>query len=147
MVDGRTARRCDAIYCDDVRQEAGNKLSYMGVYSTDMYVSKLPALLPKFCVVIKAVTPIQRPFGPIQFRVTYGDNVLAELDVSPDNPAVDNQRAQEDTAAYVASAIVTLSPFQIEEADVLRALVIDEDGQEFKAFGLRIQELGEAPGS
>ena len=39
------------IYCDDIRQEVGGKLSLMGVYNNVMYVQQFPVTLPKFWVV------------------------------------------------------------------------------------------------
>ena len=39
------------IFCDDVRQEVGNKKSYIGVYTEELYVPTLPTLLPKFYMV------------------------------------------------------------------------------------------------
>lgn len=42
-----------AIFCDDVRQEIGNKLSIIGVYGTDIrFKAKPPVLYPKLCVVV-----------------------------------------------------------------------------------------------
>ena len=38
------------LFCDDVRLEVGNKLSYMGVFQT-IIVSQLPVWLPKLAVV------------------------------------------------------------------------------------------------
>ena len=40
-----------AIVCDDIRQEVGNKLSFIGTYGLkpDIFVSKIPAVLPKLC--------------------------------------------------------------------------------------------------
>lgn len=38
------------LFCDDVRLEVGNKLSYMGVFQT-IFVPQLPVWLPKLAVV------------------------------------------------------------------------------------------------
>ena len=43
-------RQVFTTFCDDIRQEIGGKLSYMGVYSSDLYVGGFPITLPKFCV-------------------------------------------------------------------------------------------------
>ena len=50
-------RQVSTTFCDDIRQEIGGKLSYMGVYSSDLYVGGFPITLPKFCVAIRVMTP------------------------------------------------------------------------------------------
>jgi hypothetical protein len=36
------------VFCDDIRQEVGGKLSYIGVYQSIMYVPSFPIAMPKF---------------------------------------------------------------------------------------------------
>ncbi len=38
-----------AIICDDIRQEISNKVSYIGIYGKDIFVSKIPFTFPKLC--------------------------------------------------------------------------------------------------
>jgi len=45
----------DTIYsfvCDDVREEVGNKLTFVGVYQKEIILPKFPTLLPKLAIVI-----------------------------------------------------------------------------------------------
>jgi hypothetical protein len=37
---------------DDVREEKGNKISLMGIYSDKIIFDKLPAVLPKLCIAV-----------------------------------------------------------------------------------------------
>lgn len=47
----RKPRLIYSIICDDIREEAGNKLSFMGVYGPDgIYIPQTPFLFPLFCV-------------------------------------------------------------------------------------------------
>ena len=39
-----------SILCDDVRQEVGNKLSFIGVYSKELHIPKTPFTFPKLCI-------------------------------------------------------------------------------------------------
>jgi hypothetical protein len=48
--DGSKLRLLFTIFCDDVRLEAGNKLSFMGVFQNIM-VQQLPVALIKFAIV------------------------------------------------------------------------------------------------
>lgn len=72
------------IICDDVRQEVGNKLSFIGVYppTPDIFVPKLPLSLPKLCFVlscknlkegdlfsIQLVDPTNKKLADIEERV------------------------------------------------------------------------------
>jgi len=42
-----------SMFCDDIRSEVGNKISYMGIYSGPMiFKAKYPLLLPKFIISI-----------------------------------------------------------------------------------------------
>lgn len=49
----------DLIFCDDVRNEVGNKFTLCGIYQQKIFVSPnatWPVLFPKFCVVAKIQT-------------------------------------------------------------------------------------------
>jgi len=47
------------LYCDDIREEIGNKFSLMGVYASDMLISELPSTISKLCVAVRLVVPIK----------------------------------------------------------------------------------------
>ena len=49
------------IFCDDLRQEVGNKVSFMGCYQGELFVPFVPLLLPKLCVYVTVSTPVERP--------------------------------------------------------------------------------------
>jgi hypothetical protein len=40
------------IVCDDIREEIGNKLTLIGIYEQEIFVSKLPYTFPKLCFFI-----------------------------------------------------------------------------------------------
>lgn len=73
-------RYLHALWCDDIRQEVGNKPSFMGAYLGGMTVPTLPFMLPKLCVHAWASTPIENPFQAVTFKITRDDGaVLGEL--------------------------------------------------------------------
>ena len=41
-----------AIICDDIREEIRGKLSFIGIYGSNILVSKIPFVLPKLCFAI-----------------------------------------------------------------------------------------------
>ena len=88
------------IFCDDVRLEAGNKLSFMGVFQNIM-VQQLPASLIKFAVVnhwkgqgtylseVRILTPDRQGFvvvsQPTSFEINTGgfaDNISFFVNVT-----------------------------------------------------------------
>ena len=73
-----------AQFCDDVRQEIGNKFSLMGCYGADLYVPAFPITLPKLCVFVIARTPREQPFERLTLRLVRGSEVLSELVANPD---------------------------------------------------------------
>jgi hypothetical protein len=57
----------DGLVCDDVRREDNGKLILIGVYSSNMIVRELPAVLAPYLVIkLKANEPVDRA---IQFRI------------------------------------------------------------------------------
>ena len=58
------------IFCDDIRREAGNKTSHMGIYGSTIEIAKpLPFTFPKFCF---SVTYVERPgesTEPVELRI------------------------------------------------------------------------------
>jgi len=92
------------IFCDDVRLEAGNKLSFMGVFQNIM-VQQLPASLIKFAVVnhwkgqgtylseVRILTPDRQGFvvvsQPTSFEINAGgfaDNISFFVNVTFPKP-------------------------------------------------------------
>jgi hypothetical protein len=77
-------RTVTAQFCDDVRQEIGNKFSLMGCYGTDLYVPSFPITLPKLCVFVHVRTAREHPFGRLTLRLVRGGEKLSELVANPD---------------------------------------------------------------
>ncbi|MGH8243004.1 MAG: DUF6941 family protein [Steroidobacteraceae bacterium] len=73
-----------AQFCDDVRQEIGNKFSLMGCYGADLYVPAFPITLPKLCVFVHVRTVRATPFQRLTLRLMRGREVLSELVANPD---------------------------------------------------------------
>ena len=141
-----TGRYATSVFCDDVRQEVGNKISYMGVYQGIMYIQSFPAVLPKFCVGIQAVTPQSHLFEFIKFKLLADDVVIAEQEVTGDlakkfESAKENNKSitTNNDAVFTIKAILQLQPFAIEKPTKLTVRV-ENEGEELKAIGLHILE-------
>lgn len=131
-------RYLSTIFCDDIRQEIGGKMSFMGVYGGDMFLTKLPALLPKICIFAKAVTPIDKPIKSFGIKVTYGDEVLAEFEPQDIGDIAKYEASiLEDKSVMVVGTAITLAPFHIAEPGKLLVHATTES-EELSAPGLSI---------
>jgi len=119
-----------AIFCDDIRQEIGNKLSFMGCYQGELVVPMAPVALPKLCVFASIWTPKERPFKSLMLRVIQDDDKeLARIEI-PDEGLAEVSLILDETATRksVSTAIV-FSPFAIEKPTSLRLLATTEEGE------------------
>ena len=135
------------IFCDDIRHEVGGKLSYIGVYSGQMFVPSFPITLPKLCLSMSVITSADTPFRKLAMRLLKDDAVLAEaaLDDTQLSNAVEAfaevpEDERRDRVQLLQSMFV-FSPFQLEGPCTLRVRIETESG-ELRGVGLRI---GQAP--
>ena len=129
-------RFVSAEYCDDVRQEVGNKISLIGCYGTDMIVGALPAFLPKLCVVVKLRTPVDQPFGVGTIRLLRDDQSIAEMPVDATVAGVSGR--PENATWQFLQAVIALSPFPIEAPCFLR-VELEAEGEVILGPKLRIR--------
>lgn len=134
-----------AQFCDDVRQEIGNKYSLMGCYGPELIINKLPATLPKLCVQVRVQTPIDRTFSKLVIRAIFNGDVLAELELPPsDLDMMQKKAASEDEGvAIMVMAIFTFSPLVISESCKLQIEAETED-EILKGNSLRLRERTDA---
>jgi hypothetical protein len=58
-----------SIFCDDIRNEPGGKLSFIGCYNAVMFTaSQFPLVLPKFCTHFHVFSPATKPYESILAR-------------------------------------------------------------------------------
>lgn len=118
-----------AIFCDDIRQEVGNKLSYMGCYQSEIIVQVTPVALPKLCIYASISTPKQRPFKSLMLRVVQDDDVeLARIDI-PEESLASSQIFDGTSTRKTASTAIVFSPFAIEKPTMLRLMATTEEGE------------------
>ncbi len=142
-------RYLHTIYCDDVRLEVGNKQSLMGIYSSDLFVPEFPVALPKLCIVVNLVTPIDKPLKELTLKVTKDDETLIEVPVTgeqlsePQSNIIENGEKDNSYRRIGLTFTLMLAPFAIEKECILRVLAITESG-ELKGNGLKIK-IGQLP--
>ena len=79
-----------AVFCDDIREEVGGKLTYVGVYGNVMIISAAaPATLSQLCVAVSV--RIEPPIEPLTTTVRIlrsdGDEIIAEAQAVIEPPA------------------------------------------------------------
>ena len=137
-------RYLEVIYCDDVRQEVGNKQSLIGVYPGDLYLEALPAVLPRLCMVATLVLPAAECYESLRIKAMQGEHCLFESgDIPPPGDVViegaqagDNDWDEEPMMRL--SLVLVLSPFQVDEEIALR-VVAELDGKALSSRPLRIR--------
>jgi len=137
-------RHLTAVFCDDVRPEQGNKLSFMGIYTGMLVVPNFPTTLPRLCVVLTLrVSPDMIPSDELRFRLYKGDEVIAEQVVptealSSARSASASPHMTEDRFASFGS-IFQLFPVPLSEPCFFRARAVC-DGEEVRGGSLAIVE-------
>jgi len=107
-------------FCDDIRHEVGNKYSLMGCYGNELLVENLPVLLPKLCVQVRVITPIDKPFSKLIIRALMNDDIIAEMNVTPDTTIPQMPSGIDNPIRTELSVIMTFSPLPITEPSKLR---------------------------
>jgi hypothetical protein len=115
-----TNRILTVIYCDDIRQEIGNKMSLMGCYQDDILVPSSPIFLPKLCVLATVRNPDNRPFKRLVLRV-FLDNGTELFSVDLLSGNVDSQKT-------INTALI-ISPLGIEQESTLHVVADTEEGE------------------
>ncbi|MCR4303837.1 MAG: hypothetical protein NUV63_06370 [Gallionella sp.] len=119
-----------AIFCDDIRQEIGGKLSFMGCYQGELIVPMAPVALPKLCLYATIWTPKDRPFKSLMLRVVQDDDKeLARLEIPEVGLAEVSLILDETATRKTVSTAIVFSPFAIEKPTSLRLMATTEEGE------------------
>jgi hypothetical protein len=129
-----------ATFCDDVRQEIGNKLSYLGIYGPNLIVPAFPTTLVKLCCVFSVRVPLGNLPKTVIFRLLRDDEVMFEAEVAPTEvlgTANGGSADGSDTMALTLSSIAQLIAFPVTQRCLLRARAI-VDGKELPGGTLEL---------
>ncbi|MFT3905777.1 MAG: hypothetical protein QM718_05685 [Steroidobacteraceae bacterium] len=137
-----TAQRTLTVqYCDDVRQEIGNKFSLMGCYAENMIIDRVPAFLPKLCVVAKLLTPADAQIRAATVKLYKDGALAAEMPIIASEDSGEAAR----TGWQVAIAVMTLTPFPIEAQCQLLASMELDDGERIDSIKFEIRPTEPMP--
>ena len=137
-----------SIFCDDIRNEPGGKLSFIGCYNGAIFVSSpFPLELPKFCIHIHIVSPANQPYSSILARC-YAPGEEKPIVEEPIEPPTQGEQAaltdklEPDLNAplyIVAGASLVFTPLQINRPGLIRVrAVLDGASEEIRLGSLRV---------
>jgi hypothetical protein len=142
-------RTLSVIYCDDIRNEVGNKQSWMGIYSGDLVVQQMPAVMPKLCIAATVSSPSDQPLKRLRLYAKRGDEHVFELNA--DELMLQEFRAAEASEAEsgpndgvprrrVLILAAAMTPFVIDRDSTLRVFAETEvEGELLIGRGLRMR--------
>jgi hypothetical protein len=130
------------LFCDDLRIEAGNKASYMGIYGSDLIIPEIPIILPSLCIVTFIIVPIRE--YPKEGRIFH--DIMGEeriLDIPKEallnfqELSLKELESDPDLQQVRISTNIKLFPFQINKASIIRVWA-ELDGQIVRAGRLKV---------
>lgn len=116
------------IFCDDIRHEVGNKVSFMGCYQRELLVPVTPLILARLCIFVTVSTPVARPFKSLTLRVSQGTNEVAVIEMPSQDVIQSCAPVQDGDTRIVANLGLTLAPLVLTEPGEIRVLVTTEEG-------------------
>lgn len=139
-------RWVNVVWCDDIRQEIGNKPSLMGVYTGGLAVPALPATLPRLAAWINVRTPTSRPFQRLTVRIRRSDaeepiaaieieEVTTSTDPFTDAPAVESDQPM----ATIMSFVVLLGALQLNQETQWFKVFVETEDETLESFKLPIK--------
>lgn len=122
------------LWCDDIRQEVGNKPSFMGVYTGNIVLPQLPTVLPRLFLWITINASKKRPVKTLALTVERDDGTpLVEVPETP-APIDAAQPPREGATRQLAMFAFNVGPVEIPSG--------------CKYFNVRVKtEAGELEGS
>jgi hypothetical protein len=116
------------VFCDDIRHEVGNKVSFMGCYQREMLVPVTPLILARLCIFVTVSTPVARPFKALTLRVHLGANEVAVIEMPSEDVNQSLAPVQVGDTRIMANLGLTLAPLVLTEPGEIRVLVTTEEG-------------------
>lgn len=111
------------VFCDDIRQELGNKLSLMGVYSDVVNVVQELDMLPKLCIFARLELQGGQSHK-FALRAEYGENKYEFTDVDLD--------LREKNGNGVTAFAFVMSPFPIAKGGPISVFFVPESKESEK---------------
>jgi hypothetical protein len=134
-----TDRYVHALWCDDIRQEIGNKPSFMGAYIAGLTVPSLPTIMPRLSVYVWATTPLEHPFKKAVVKITRDDGFLvAQIDANNIEQDMSKSPNYEDAKNMVLMFGVNLAGVELPDNCKYFSIGVETESESLEGPKLRI---------
>jgi hypothetical protein len=121
-------RVAHCVFCDDIRQEVGNKISMMGMYLGELIIQgTAPIALPKFGFVIWIISDVDDPIQHVTTRVLMPPDQKEVIHIEM-TQAVQTVFMAEGAQKLVAHQIIPVAPFIIEQPGMIEVMLETDRG-------------------
>src|ERR1700722_3753839 len=126
-----------SIFCDDIRNEPGGKLSFIGCYNAVMFTAPpFPLVLPKFWTHFHVFSPATQPSKPVLARCYVPGSTDPVAEESIDVPRLQDQmdllanlpRNGQAPPFIVVAASLVFTPLEIPEPGLIQVRVLINGG-------------------
>jgi hypothetical protein len=125
MPDPRVAH---CVFCDDVRQELGNKLSLMGIYVGELIIAAVPpVVMPKFVIVVWVISDVDDPIKRVVTRVLMPPDGTEVLKVEA-GEVITLASHMEGARKVIAHQIVSVGNFMISAPGMMEVMLETDTG-------------------
>src|ERR1700742_744537 len=137
-----------SIFCDDIRNEAGGKLSFIGCYNGVIFISgQFPLVLPKLCVHTHVFSPASKPFNSLVVRcylpgdeTPFSEEAIEAPGRSEQSELVANLKTNTDAPLFIVAATsLIFTPLELGSSGLLRVRALIDAEQELRLGSLRIE--------
>lgn len=102
------------VWCDDIRQEIGGKLSFMGVYAGGLVIPVEAIVLPQLYVWVQLHSPLSKPITEIVARIIQDDgSVVVESKADGVVPPEMVAKSDPRKTMHTVGMIFQIAPFAI----------------------------------
>lgn len=131
------------VYCDDIRQEVGEKTSLIGLYNGQLGVPDFPCSLPKLCIIVSVSTPKDEIIEDLILTGSYSDAEIFKMEMGKEQIQSIVAKAptpKEEGKYFMLQLMVILSPLQLEKPGKLK-LDLLADGEKVYCAGLEVIQI------
>lgn len=138
-----------AIFCDDIRQEIGNKVSFAGIYQQSyLSPSPFPLTIQKLCVALFYAHYVSEEHEPVFFRVKLSDNDTPIFETElPVDKMIEIAPTVTVAGGHVATLMtrfdLTISPLVVAQAATIEVQVFKGKDLKLEAGSLEILSTAE----
>lgn len=135
------SRYTHVTYCDDIRQEVGGKLTFVGAYAGQVLVPEIPCNLAKFCLALHICATRAEPVKSVLVTGAYAGKEVLRMELGEtqiDNLMAPSLAARPDAKRMELVLIGVMSPFEVSEAGRFSLSVL-ADGEDIYAEGVDIK--------